>query len=281
MFSEADFPLNHRGAVYHLDLLPEELGDWVITVGDPSRVNHVSQYLDRVELQRSNREFVSHTGRLGNKRVTVMSTGIGMSNIDIVINELDALVNIDLASRRLKEQTRSLNIIRIGTTGSLQTEAATGEVVASDFALGFSELMDFYQVKERHQSLLEAFEAYGHYPTCFAGRASRRLFDQFKSLGISGMTVSCSGFYGPQARQLRLPVQYPDLVERLAGFSFQGQKIMNMEMETAALYALGENLGHHCLSLNLVIDSRVSQKFAENIEQMMDNFIAKVMERLA
>ncbi|HYH14412.1 MAG TPA: nucleoside phosphorylase, partial [Flavisolibacter sp.] len=224
--AESELIINNRGAIYHLNLRPEELATTIITVGDPDRVPLVSQYFDNIEVQQQHREFVSHTGRIGNKRITVISTGIGPDNIDIVLNELDALINIDFESRTIKEQLTSLNIIRIGTSGSLQTSIPVDSFVASTHGLGLDNLLNYYRLEhtEEENQLLQSFITHtqlnAQITHPYISRASASLLKHFVANFHHGITVTCPGFYGPQGRILRLGIKNPDLIDRLTSFSY-------------------------------------------------------------
>lgn len=282
--AESELIINDRGAVYHLDLRPEEIADTVITVGDPGRVQEVSKYFDSVEVRQQHREFVSHTGYVGNKRLTVLSSGIGPDNIDIVMNELDALANIDFETRRIKEELRSLNIIRIGTSGSLQGFIATDDFVASTHGLGIDNLLNFYrhEQNEEEKQLLQSFVTHtqmhgqGSYP--YISGASASLLKHFVTGFHQGITVTCPGFYGPQGRVLRLGVRNPDLVNRLTDFSFGQHRITNFEMETSAIYGLGKLLGHHCLALNVIVANRITKEFSKDGKAAVERLIVKFIE---
>ncbi len=276
--------LNADGSVYHLNLLPEELAETVITVGDPDRVDAVSKYFDSIEVKKHKREFVTHTGRLGSKRVSVISTGIGTDNIDIVLNELDALVNIDLAQRRLKQTPTPLNIVRIGTCGGLQADTPEDSYVVSSHGFDFTGLMHFYDYPQQQdeQQLFAAaqthFADYQVMPHVFAG--SQDLINLFKQRCTPGITATCSGFYAPQGRQLRAKVKYPDILDQMQQFQHEGLRIVNFEMETAGIYGLGRVLGHHCCSVNLVVANRVNQRFSQDMYKSMDEMIQYVLSVL-
>jgi uridine phosphorylase len=279
MIKESDMPINKRGALYHLDVKPDELADTIITVGDPARVKQVSQHFDSIEYQCSHREFVTHTGYIGNKRLSVVSTGIGIPNIDIVMNELDALVNIDLNSRTTKDKLSSLNIIRIGTTGSICSDIIPGDTIVSEYALGFDNFLDSYIWTNNDESLHQATSEHfsnGLMPD-FNTKADIDLLSQFEGIGLKGITATMPGFYGPQHRSLRLPLRYPNWFEDLQKFEWQGRRILNFEMETAALYAMSTLLGHRCLSLNLVLANRVGATFKTDAGLLMDKLIEKTL----
>lgn len=285
IISQAELPLNSRGAVYHLDLLPEELADTIITVGDPERVEQISKHFDLIEVKRVHREFLTHTGRLGNQRLSIVSTGIGVDNIDIVLNELDAVANIDLKTREIKSQIKSLSIIRLGTTGGLISDCSPGEVVCSRYAVGFDTMTDYYQyaltpdlLELEGQLRKHLLNTDGH---LYATESCPKLFDKFSSIGMGGITATCIGFYGPQGRQLRLALKYPDWLDQLACFNFKEYRMMNLEMETAALYALGSMMGHRCLSLSVVIANRAKGTFIENVPECIETFIENTLDKIS
>lgn len=277
--AESELIINPRGAVYHLDLRPEEIAGTVITVGDPDRVKEVSKYFDSVDVKRQHREFVSHTGRVGNKRLTVLSSGIGPDNIDIVINELDALVNIDFETREIKKELQSLNIIRIGTSGSLQEDIPVDSFVASTHGLGVDNLLNFYrhehndQEKELLQSFITHTQMHGQIGQPYITSGAASLIKHFVKDFHQGITVTCPGFYGPQGRVLRLGVRNPDLINRLTDFRFGQHRITNFEMETSAIYGLGKLLGHHCLAVNAIVANRVKKEFSKDGKAAVENLI--------
>src|SRR5215510_1031910 len=282
--AESELIINNRGAVYHLDLRPEEIAGTVITVGDPDRVKEVSKYFDIVEVKRQHREFITHTGYIGKKRLTVLSSGIGPDNIDIVVNELDALANIDLDTRQVKNKFTSLNIIRIGTSGSLQADIPVDSFVASTHGLGIDNLLNFYRLEqnEEEKQLLQSFvthtQLHGQMSYPYIAGASAAIIKHFVKDFYHGITVTCPGFYGPQGRVLRLGIRNPALVNNLTSFRFGQHRIANFEMETSAIYSLGKLLGHHCLSLNAVVANRIKKQFSEDHFAAVDNLIKKVLE---
>ena len=282
--AESELIINARGAVYHLDLLPAELAGTVITVGDPDRVTEVSKYFDSIEVRRQHREFVSHTGYVGKKRITVISSGIGPDNIDIVVNELDALVNIDLATRRVKEKTTSLNIIRIGTSGSLQADVPVDSFVAATHGLGIDNLLNFYrhEQNEEEKQLLHSFvthtQIHNQIGNPYISSGAAALIRHFVKGFHQGITVTCPGFYGPQGRILRLGVRNPDLINRLTDFRFGAHRITNFEMETSAIYGLGKLLGHQCLAINAIVANRVTKEFSSDGKAAVENLIVKFIE---
>lgn len=282
--AESELIINSRGAVYHLNLKPDEVADTIITVGDPDRVAMVSRYFDSLECKFQHREFISHTGFVGKKRITVISTGIGPDNIDIVLNELDALVNIDFESRQIKQHLTTLNIIRIGTSGSLQADIPVDTVVASTHGLGLDNLLNYYRQEHTDQEhqLLQSFVTHTQLhaavsnPYITIGSAS--LLKHFVDGFHHGITVTCPGFYGPQGRILRLGTQNPQLIDRLTEFTFGQHRITNFEMETAAIYGLGKLLGHHCLSLSAIVANRIQKQFTSNSDALIDQLIRKSLE---
>jgi uridine phosphorylase len=282
--AESELIINSRGAVYHLNLRPEELASTIITVGDPDRVELVSRYFDSVEGRYRHREFVSHTGFIGKKRITVVATGIGPDNIDIVLNELDALANIDFETRQIKPNLSSLNIIRIGTSGSLQRDIPVNSFVASTHGLGLDNLLNYYRQEhnEQEKQLLHSFvthtQLHGNVSNPYIAIASAALLKHFVNGYNQGITVTCPGFYGPQGRVLRLGVQNPQLIERLTQFNFGQHRITNFEMETAAIYGLGKLLGHHCLSLSAIVANRIQKEFTKDSDALIDRLIKQTLE---
>lgn len=282
--AESELIINARGAVYHLDLRPEELAPTVITVGDPDRVREVSKYFDSIEIKRQHREFISHTGRVGNKRLTVLSSGIGPDNIDIVINELDALANIDFTTRQIKPVLTSLNIIRIGTSGSLQADIPVDSFVASTHGLGVDNLLNFYrhEQNDEEQQLLQSFvthtQMHGQMSYPYISSAAGSLLKHFVNDFHHGITVTCPGFYGPQGRILRLGIRNPNLINRLTDFRFGQHRITNFEMETSAIYGLGRLLGHNCLAINAIVANRIKQDFSKDGKAAVERLIIKFVE---
>ncbi|RYY59043.1 MAG: phosphorylase [Chitinophagaceae bacterium] len=281
--AESELIINSRGAVYHLDLRPEELAPTVITVGDPGRVAEVSKYFDSIESKAQHREFISHTGYVGKKRITVLSSGIGPDNIDIVMNELDALVNIDFETRQVKPELTSLNVIRIGTSGSLQADIPVDSFVAATHGLGIDNLLNFYRHDQNDEEklLIQSFVTYtqlnGQMSYPYISSAASSLLKHFVTGFHQGITVTCPGFYGPQGRVLRLGVQNPDLINRLTDFRFGQHRITNFEMETSAIYGLGKLLGHNCLAINAIVANRVRKEFSKDgkaaVEKLIQGFI--------
>jgi uridine phosphorylase len=285
--AESELIINSRGAVYHLDLRPEEIAGTVVTVGDPDRVQELSKYFDSIEVKARHREFITHTGRVGKKRITVLSSGIGPDNIDIVINELDALANIDFESREIKKRLTSLNIIRLGTSGSLQADIPVDSFVASTHGLGIDNLLNFYRHEhnEEEKQLLQSFvthtQMHGQMSYPYISGAAASLIKHFVDGFHQGITVTCPGFYGPQGRVLRLGVANPNLINRLTDFRYGQHRITNFEMETSAIYGLGKILGHNCLAINAIVANRVKKEFTKDGKAAVENLIKKFIEIFA
>ena len=283
--SEADLIINPDGSIYHLNLLPEDIADTVVTVGDLDRVAAISKHFDSIELQKGKREFITHTGYLGKRRITVLSTGIGTDNIDIVFNELDALVNIDFKTREIKKELKSLNIIRVGTSGAVQPDIPMGTILASSFGLGFDALMHYYihEITGDEHSLLDGIKSHfshikGIQPYLTA--ADKGLLDTIGKGMQQGITATAPGFYAPQGRQLRAKNAIPDLINQLNSFKEGKYRITNLEMETAGIYALAKTLGHKALSVNAILASRVKYEFSNEPNKIVDKAIKMVLERL-
>ncbi|MCK7555838.1 nucleoside phosphorylase [Chitinophaga sedimenti] len=285
--AESELILNSRGALYHLDLLPEELATTIITVGDPDRVRAVSKHFDKVELLRQHREFVTHTGYIGNKRISVVSTGIGTDNIDIVFNELDALANIDLKTRTVKEHPVSLDIIRLGTSGSLQADIPVDSFVVSTHGLGLDNLLPFY-VYENTREERDMLESFATDVTLVEGSvnpylvaASERLSAEFTNGFHKGITVTCPGFYAPQGRVLRGALANPQLIDDLTSFGYDAHRITNFEMETSGIYGMGRVFGHHCLSISAIVANRIAKEFSKDGGAAVERLIAEALQIIA
>lgn len=282
----SELVLNADGSIYHLALHPEEVGDLIITAGDPDRVAAISRHFDRLDVVRQKREFVTHTGELNGLRITALSTGIGTDNIDIVLNELDALVNIDLQTRTIKDNPKSLQIIRLGTSGGLQADLAVDSVVVSSHGLGLDNLLHYYERTPlpQEQALEEAFvqqmQLAGTPIQPYVAEGSATLLKRFSPHFKAGITVTCSGFYGPQGRQLRRKPRYASLLDQLPAFAFDGHRITNFEMETSGIYGLGGLLGHACLSVNTIIANRVLKAFSKNPHAAVERMIVRSLELL-
>lgn len=285
--AESELILNSRGAVYHLDVRPEELAPTVITVGDPDRVGEVSKHFDRVEFKTQHREFVTHTGYLGPKRISVVSTGIGTDNIDIVLNELDALVNIDFNTRTVKESLTSLQIVRLGTSGALQGDIPVDAFVVSSHGLGLDNLLPYYQFEntDAEKLLLQSFRGQVEVSNGVAApyiiTANESLAAKFREGFHTGITVTCPGFYAPQGRALRGPLSHPHLIDQLTQFRFEHHRITNFEMETSGIYGLGRVLGHDTLSISAIVANRIAQQFSKDGAAAVQNLIKQALTVLA
>lgn len=285
-YAETELILTSDNRVYHLNLLGENIADNVIVVGDQNRVEQISQRFSNVEFKTSHREFITHTGTFNGKRVTVLSTGIGTDNIDIVLNELDAAVNINPLTRQKNATLRSLNIIRLGTSGALQEHIPVNGLVASSHGLGLDGLLNFYAGWETicENSISEAFikhtgwQANLPYPYCV--QAGGKLLQLFSESCFTGITATAPGFYGPQGRRLRLNPAMDGLNELLGSFKYGQHHISNFEMETSALYGLGKLLGHNCLTICVIIANRVRKEFTtdytKSVELLIDSCLHKI-----
>jgi len=285
-FGPSELIITPKGTIYHLDLAPEQLAPTVITVGDPARVGEVSKYFDRIEHRTNYREFITHTGFIGKKRISVVSTGIGPDNIDIVLNELDALVNIDFKTRLPMENPTPLTIIRMGTCGALQPHVPVDSMVVSTHGIGLDNLLHYYHQQPftaEESQILEDFRQQTNLPRSMApyiAKGVSRLTALFKKDYLQGITVTCPGFYGPQGRALRADLAFPLLVPSLTSFKSGEHQIMNFEMETSAIYGLGKILGHQCLSINTVVANRVLKTFSANPASAVNRMIAHSLEIL-
>ncbi len=283
---ESELILNADGSVYHLKLLPEDLADTVITVGDPDRVPLVSQYFDEIEIKKQKREIVTHTGRVGNKRISVLSTGMGTDNIDIVLTELDALVNIDLKKRVAKDQLRSLDIVRLGTAGALQNDIQVDDVVASTYAVGFDGMLHSYQTQASEfetqlcQVVDRYFEAYAALVKPYVSSGAQTLVERFTSFCVTGLTATCNGFYGPQARHIRIEPAFPDLLDKMSDFNYETYRFANFEMETSGIYGLASALGHRACSLSAIVANRKTGKFSRDPKAVIDKMIRQALAAL-
>ncbi len=278
--------LNRDGSVYHLNLLPEDIADRVILVGDPQRVERVSRHFDTWEVKKHKREFITHTGRYRNKRVTVLSTGIGTDNIDIVLNEIDALANIDFEKRKIFKDKSVINFIRIGTSGALQADIPVDSFLLSEYAMGFDSVLYYYQGEEVRQKTIEnAFVEQVEWDSSksrpYVVKSDEKLRSHFSDPNIiSGFTGSNVGFYGPQGRHLRLPPSDPQMHDKLMSFNYRGLRLTNFEMETSALYGLASLMGHRALSMNAIIANRAENSFSENPRDTVDRLIRWTLDKL-
>ena len=284
--AETELILNSNGSVYHLQLLPENIAENIIIVGDQGRVETVSNFFDTVDFKIQNREFVTHTGTYNGKRVMVISSGIGTDNIDILINELDAAVNIDLKTRSIKKEHTSLNIVRIGTSGALQQDIPVDNFVVSIYGLGFDGLMNYYLdlPKVNDNEVSEAFikqtNWHKNLPYPYAVKGSEILINKIGFEMVKGITATAPGFYGPQGRKLRLTPWVEDFNQQLTDFKHNGQRITNFEMETSALYGLGALLGHQTCTVCAIIANRVAKQYSKNYHAAVEQLIRLVLERL-
>ena len=280
--------LNSEGAIYHLNLHPDQLADDILLVGDPGRVEMIADFFDTIEVKRQNRELVTRTGYYHGKRISVISTGMGTDNLDIVMNELDALANIDLKTRMPKETHRALNIIRLGTCGALQPDIPVEDsYVATHYAIGLDGLLYFYEKnKEVNEiAMRDAFIEQMDYPTDlpkpYIVEGSKELFDRLAQGYYEGLTATAPGFYGPQGRTLRMLLAYPENNHKIESFNYQGWRVCNFEMESSALYGLGKMMGHHCLTICVAIANRVTEKFATDYHPYVKKLAINTLERLA
>ncbi|WP_422351633.1 nucleoside phosphorylase [Flagellimonas sp.] len=278
--------LNPDGSIYHLNLRPEDISNTIITVGDPDRVRSVSRHFETIEVEKGKREFLTHTGTFRGKRITVISTGIGTDNIDIVFNELDALVNVDFETRRIKEKLTQLDFIRIGTSGAIQEDIPVDSFLLSVSAVGFDGLMHFYNTgqvgnKELEQELNEFLAWQTHKINAYAFDTDTSLADTFTENHIRfGITATNSGFYGPQGRSIRLQPRITDFNQKLADFRYQNQRITNLEMETAGIYGLSKMHGHRAISLNAILANRATGEFSQRPVRTVNELIQLALEKL-
>ncbi len=286
-FAPSELVLRPDGSIYHLGLHPEQIADTLLIAGDPARVERIAARFDSVEHRVSNREFVTITGRVGGQRISALSTGIGVDNIDIVINELDALCSIDLEARSLLPQKRQLRIVRIGTSGALNAHIDTGSFVQSQYALGLDGVMHFYEsaFEPDELALAEAYRKHTNWSIPgllpYAARAHAGLTALFDRGFVQGITATACGFYGPQGRILRLAPAMPGLNERMASFAHAGLPMANYEMESSALFALGGMLGHQCTTVCLIIANRLRNAFLPDYKPRMEVLIDAVMAEIS
>ncbi len=292
---DSELILNPNGSIYHLNLLPEQVAETIITVGDPDRVNSVSKHFDKLDCKVQKREFVTHTGWIGNKRLTVISTGIGTGNIDIVVNELDALFNIDLKRKAIKEKLTQLQFIRIGTSGCLKKEIPINSFLVSEFAVGMDNLLTYYDFKRnaKEKNLKQTLRQFlknretkiNKIPYVF--EANKFLLNQLGKDFLKGITLTCPGFYGPQGRQLRARNKEAGLLDHFVAFNeanYQYKKhnwqIINFEMETAGIYGMANLLGHQAISFNALLANRGSGAFSKKPKKVVKQLIEKVLEMI-
>ena len=280
--------LNNEGAVYHLGLHPDELADDVILVGDPGRVDVIASHFEKIEVRRQNRELWTRTGYYNGKRITVLSTGMGTDNLDIVMNELDTLANIDLKTRMPKKQHRTLNLVRLGTSGALQADIPVEDsYVATRYAIGLDGLLYFYKGNEKvneiamRNAFIEQMDYPKDLPMPYVVEGSQELFDKLGKGYFQGLTATAPGFYGPQGRTLRMQLAYPENNRKIEAFHYQGWSVCNFEMESSALYGLGKMMGHRCLTICAVIANRVSEKFCTDYHPYVNKLIKNTLDRLS
>jgi uridine phosphorylase len=283
--SDADLILNTDGSVYHLNLLPEHVSDNIITVGDPDRVDIVSQYFDRIDFKIRKREFVTHGGTLRGKKIMVVSTGMGTDNVEIFFTELDALVNVNLKSRTPRTRKRKLNVIRIGTSGSMQRDVPIDSHVVTEYAIGLDSLIHFYKFRmnwiEKQISREVMRRARLDYAP-YVAKASPGLLRRIGFDMIVGNTVTTPGFYAPQGRIVRLAPKYPKMLKALAGkgTNKDGLRVTNFEMETAGYYSLAKLLGHESVSVSAIVADRIEGKFSKDPNVVVDALIRRVLDRI-
>jgi len=280
--SETDLILNKDGSIYHINLLPGDIADTIITVGDPDRVGQVSKYFDHIEIKKGKREFITHTGYIGKKRLTVISTGIGTDNIDIVLNELDALVNIDLKTMVPKSNPGCLDIIRIGTSGAIQPDIPVDSLLISTAAFGLDSIMNYYEQDlngEDHELLLQFTSAFSveYKINPYLAIASKELLKTYVGDIREGLTLTAPGFYAPQGRMLRAKQKVPGLMSLIQNFNASGKRISNLEMETAGIYGLASCLGHRAISFIVILANRAINSFSKKPDKVMNGFIQTIL----
>ncbi len=287
MIGPSELIINPDGSIFHLHLKPEHIADNVILVGDPARVKLISSYFSEIEFSVNNREFYTITGKYNGLRITVISTGIGTDNIDIVVNELDALVNVDLNTRQVKKEKKSLNLVRIGTSGGLQEDLGVNSFVVSEKAIGFDGLLNFYANRD-HVSDLNLEEAFKNHTkwnrqltSPYVVDCSNDLLKKFQEDEFrSGITISAPGFYGPQGRVIRLGLADPEINNKIESFRYNNYRITNYEMECSAICGLSALLGHNALTVCLIIANRMKKEANESYKPYMEKLIKLVLEKL-
>lgn len=287
--NQSVFMKNDCGRIYHLRLHPEDIADTVILVGDPERTDMIAEHFDAIHAEASHREFRTVTGEFHGKRLTVLSTGIGAGGVEVAINELDALVNLDPNTGKPLDKLTSLNLIRFGTTGALQPDTTIGSVLVSEAAFAFDGLIKFYSkdtdvnVQPLEKALEDHFSNLSMVGGLYAAAAAPFLVDIFSDMGDRGITFTCNGFYAPQARELRLPIRYPELLDQAQAFVHAGSRITNLEMETAVIYGLAHQLGHKACSVSVAVANRhhnASGSYKQVVEDMLDEFLDRVSKHL-
>ncbi len=284
--SNSELIINPDGSIYHLALKPEDIADTIILVGDQGRVEIVSKFFDEINVKKQNREFITHTGYFNGKKISVISTGIGTDNVDIVINELDALVNIDLNTRTIKETHHSLNFIRLGTSGGLQEDIPVDSFLLSEKVIGFDGMLNFYSDIEKviDSDFEEAFVKYMNWNQRLAKPyvvdASPELVQLFNDKVYKGVTISAPGFYGPQGRKLRLEIHNPEINDKITAFRYNNYKITNYEMESSALFGLSHLLGHHAVTICAIIANRVKKTYSKDYHPVIEELIQYTLNKL-
>lgn len=285
---EAELVLNSNGSIYHLNLRPEDLGEVVLMPGDPDRVPEISKYFDRIDSKIQKREYCSHTGWLGNRRITVVSSGVGVGNVDIVMNELDALVNVNFETREPVADKKSLPIIRLGTCGSIHPDVGIDTCVTAAYGLGLDNLLHFYDLSwtaEEEAVMKEVHHVLGSNTLSrikpYASAADPELLSLLGSWSKTGITATLPGFYAPQGRSVRGPLAMPDLINRLQKVQVNGFEVINFEMEVSALLGLGRVLNHRCAAVAVVVANRVTNQFSRDVPKAVDRMIQSVLESLS
>ena len=283
---ESEFIINSDGSAFHLHLKPEEVADNVILVGDMGRVALIAKHLTDIEFTRSAREFISTTGKYNGVRVTVISTGIGTDNCDIVMNELDALVNVDFKTREVKPALKRLNILRIGTSGAIQADIPLDSYVFAKLSLGTDGLMNWYGGRDQiampriSEAFVEQTGWIDNLSRPYFVECGKEMYERFKDCSIMGVTISAQGFYGPQGRVVRLPLAMPGMVDRYEKFEFEGYRLTNFEMESSAITGLGALLGHNCGTICLIIAQRHAHDANPDYKNLMEGLIELSLDRL-
>jgi len=287
MIKESELVLSSKGGLYHIDLVGNQIADTVVLVGDPKRVDAFKPFFTSIEQETENRELHSITGVYRNTSITVLSTGMGTDNIDIVLNELDAAVNMDLDKRMPRAEHRKLNLIRVGTSGALHADIPVGSIVASSYAIGLDGLLNYYKHDDSmfEPEMAEAFYAHAKFDDCFAKpyvvRGSEMLLDKLGSDAYKGITATAPGFYAPQGRQVRLETRIEDINSLLSSFEYSGNRVLNFEMETSAIYGLSRLLGHNALTMCLIIANRATGTFLNNYKPNMNELIEKTLYNIS
>jgi uridine phosphorylase len=284
-FSPTDLIINPDGSTYHLNIRPDQLPHKLILVGDPERVPFVSKYFDKIDHKIHKREFVSHFGQYRNQAIGVVSSGIGADNVEIVLNELDALVNIDFETRQAKDQKISLELIRIGTSGSIQEDIPVDSFLVSKAAIGFDNLAQFYGFESTNMLANDALSLWcqqiNYTLPVYGAKASEKLIKQFSSISQHGYTLTAPGFYAPQGRTVRMKSLLPDFLLDVSKTNFEGEIITNIEMETAAYYAFSASLGHEMISLNVILANRLTHEFSKDPEGQIKQLIEMTLDIIA